>query len=1541
MAAAGGARARARTRREPRERPAAASTEASERGAPTDSGRMPPPVVAAEGVMGEEAPVLTAGDFASAEAASAFSLAILRATWAAEKEPQREGAAAAEKEPQREGAAADTDPAATTASAAPEPFLCTCHLNTSATPANAKQTQPSCPMEAHQRATPNPTVDELHAWLLKQRREDKFKSKSTSKDAKQGIRVSEIPIPDLLQVLDAEVQCGPCRVSIRAAIFALPSAPVGMGAYKLGGEMLPVFLVPRLGERRVVVWLGLPPAAAFVVSTSVPPSALALRELHVLGGSTLAPDVFAPVEFPLSAKAQEDFRAHVPMVFPPELLARLGNTSGKQPTLSDHALRAVGNHLEALDKLMARTQEGADASERVRVRVEGLVRACAAAERGLDVLRVGSYVCMLTGVQSGSGRPAVDFSVAAATATRALDASATLLGVVVEELKAYALQAMRFEARETADEAASFAFAGLSWRLSKWRHAALNVRAVAAAAREALGVCRDVLSQPEGRALYEMGEPFASSVRDSICSKSVAELGAADTKQLKCPGGKLPGVESVFREFYAPPDDDHVKAGNKTSVLRLFGGLGDDGRTFHPALSPMEALTTLMETGEVLAIGVASRIKKTDELTESGFRPLGKAEGGVVGEAWYGHKQFTTIKAFKEAVERGAEVFAERAKGARGAGASPGSVWLPSSPNEKLAAAVGLLSMENVDRCVQHFWEWHVSKQRLDDLAAVRVSLNADAEALDMIVPSVRAAMGYGPLGWLLGLKWRIGRRPECSVDPRPGAKSSAAVRAGLPKSFASTAVWSNAGDSAGAVFSHVLRPLVAREWKKEEEAKRAAEAEEMAQQSRVALEHQRALDEAQRAEEQQQRERERKRKEEQTKVEVEKARKEKEVREANEARKRAEEQAREEQERRKAAEERAKREEVERAQREVAEQLRLQKEEQARKDREERAAAEAARKKEAAASRGSGGGGTVKIKREIQLPGGREASGRLKGPRGELVQRLETLVGASVSFEVHPKTNELSATLTGLEDCVEAAERVLRRLSSMRKSVRPDELLPYVQDAVMGTALEETVAAASAAAAARAAAKRNATAGRAFAEPVIEAYVPPPSAYDYEYAYEDEDVSVVDGVRGLSNARGENSCFLNVVTQSLYHIPSFSRRFTAEAKTRHVCLPRGPDAVAAIEARTDLSEVQKAVAKRRAEAPCLTCTVTNTFQALSGEGNAAVVSSVGLRAAVAAAFNGAFEMGQMEDAAEAFKELLEKVHEELMLTRGEGAEGVALVRGVGKGTGAEGEHVLEDEPDVRCTCSVHAGLSSVCLKGARCYSCMALLEAYPWTAATKPAKVPKFFPVNDAATVEAYRTVARRHGIVQIRPRWTELMRYVFAVEMNTMHGAEFQERVRRCSAVEPMSCPLCDEAGFEVEVVLTRVPDVMVLGVVWPSNRPNLDLEVRPFVESVSTRINLAHVAMIRLDTDTREAPPLCDVLMADLVGIITFWHEHYIAFARRDGTTNSWLEFNDASVRNVGSWGDVKRRMCSVPHGLQPVVLLYETASASASASGASGA
>lgn len=135
---------------------------------------------------------------------------------------------------------------------------------------------------------------------------------------------------------------------------------------------------------------------------------------------------------------------------------------------------------------------------------------------------------------------------------------------------------------------------------------------------------------------------------------------------------------------------------------------------------------------------------------------------------------------------------------------------------------------------------------------------------------------------------------------------------------------------------------------------------------------------------------------------------------------------------------------------------------------------------------------------------------------------------------------------------------------------------------------------------------------------------------------------------------------------------------------------------------------------------------------------------------------------------------------------------------------------------------------------------------------------------------------------------------------------------------------CPSSCGAKIQICRTLMNRPEIVSVGIVWDSERPNLEHIMSVFA-IIGTTLKLSSVFQNVLDRRWAEAT------QHRLVGVVTYYGKHYSTFFFHT-KLQLWIYFDDASVSEVGPhWSHVVDK-CRRGH-FQPLLLLYANPNGSA--------
>ncbi|XP_059233843.1 inactive ubiquitin carboxyl-terminal hydrolase 53 isoform X2 [Mustela nigripes] len=303
---------------------------------------------------------------------------------------------------------------------------------------------------------------------------------------------------------------------------------------------------------------------------------------------------------------------------------------------------------------------------------------------------------------------------------------------------------------------------------------------------------------------------------------------------------------------------------------------------------------------------------------------------------------------------------------------------------------------------------------------------------------------------------------------------------------------------------------------------------------------------------------------------------------------------------------------------------------------------------------------------------------------------------------------------------------------------------------------------------------------------------------------------------KGLLNEPGQNSCFLNSAVQVLWQLDIFRR--SLRVLTGHVC---------------------------QGDA-CIFCALKNIFAQFQHSREKALPSD-NIRHALAESFKDEqrFQLGLMDDAAECFENILERIH----------------------------FHIVPSRDADMCTsksCITHQKFAMTLYEQCVCRSCGASSDPLPFTEFVRY--------ISTTALCNEVERMMERHE--RFKPE-------MFA---ELLQAANTTDDYRKC----PSNC------GQKIKIrrVLMNCPEIVTIGLVWDSEHSDLTEDV---VRNLATHLYLPGLFYRVTDENAKNSE-------LHLVGMICYTSRHYCAFAFHT-KSSKWVFFDDANVKEVGTrWKDV---------------------------------
>ncbi|KAM6441289.1 ubiquitin carboxyl-terminal hydrolase 53 [Liasis olivaceus] len=315
---------------------------------------------------------------------------------------------------------------------------------------------------------------------------------------------------------------------------------------------------------------------------------------------------------------------------------------------------------------------------------------------------------------------------------------------------------------------------------------------------------------------------------------------------------------------------------------------------------------------------------------------------------------------------------------------------------------------------------------------------------------------------------------------------------------------------------------------------------------------------------------------------------------------------------------------------------------------------------------------------------------------------------------------------------------------------------------------------------------------------------------------YQPGSVMSLAPTKGLLNEPGQNSCFLNSAVQVLWQLDIFRR--SLRGLTGHVC---------------------------QGDA-CIFCALKTIFSQFQHSREKALPSN-NMRHALAESFKDEqrFQLGFMDDAAECFENILERIH----------------------------YHIVPSNGTDMCTsksCITHQKFAMTLYEQCVCCTCGASSDPLPFTEFVR-------YISTTALCNEIDRMVERNE---RFKPE-------MFAELLQT---ANTTDDFRNC----PSNC------GQKIKIrrVLMNCPEIVTIGLVWDSEHSDLTEDV---IRNLATQLYLPGLFYRVTDEHAKNSELF-------LVGMICYASRHYCAFAFHTKSCK-WVLFDDANVKEVGTkWKDV---------------------------------
>uniref|UniRef100_A0A7S2SPQ2 USP domain-containing protein n=1 Tax=Rhizochromulina marina TaxID=1034831 RepID=A0A7S2SPQ2_9STRA len=360
---------------------------------------------------------------------------------------------------------------------------------------------------------------------------------------------------------------------------------------------------------------------------------------------------------------------------------------------------------------------------------------------------------------------------------------------------------------------------------------------------------------------------------------------------------------------------------------------------------------------------------------------------------------------------------------------------------------------------------------------------------------------------------------------------------------------------------------------------------------------------------------------------------------------------------------------------------------------------------------------------------------------------------------------------------------------------------------------------------------------------------------------------------KGLRNLTGQNNCFLNAAIQTLWHLPSFRERL-ATAET---------------------------LASRGGEPSLLPAMQSLFANYLYGEDNVLPADEVRLVLGSLYSRTGQFQIGEIDDATECLEAILHSIHCEHV--------DVPLSEG--------GDEVACSPPCAACSVFKCAYFDQ-----RKCKRCGATSDPMPTNNFVYRVWVAECIAGPQQETFQA-----------ALRRLW------------ETGYSGPLTCPDAARSGAAACSGPCCPERWC------ISLPKVFTANIVWPTSHPSGSV-IAAMLRMLRCSIDLSEV--FSLPTAAPSPPTPSDGFVSPLAtgqiggleeagsvpaprtlyrfcGMICYYGKHYVSlFARRERDKRSesygrWLLFDDSTIRELGSWTEVKS-FC-IASRYQPTIVWFE--------------